>query len=227
MIPVLIVPILNGPDHLWRLLNSIDHPIRKIIVIDNGGVVDVSGDVPINVIQPGHNLGVAASWNLGLKVTPKVPWWLITNHDIVFGPGDLERLASTVDEDSFTRYFMRDMAAFALTQETLGRVGYFDENFHPAYDEDMDWDRRARLTGCKRVDVPFTGSHVGSATISTDAVYWSQNSRTHAANDEYYAAKWGGHKEGGETFDTPFDLGGDLRDWRLDPERLRTQGWVK
>ena len=43
------------------------------------------------VIQPGHNLGVAASWNLGIKATPLADWWLICNSDIKFGPGDLAK----------------------------------------------------------------------------------------------------------------------------------------
>jgi GT2 family glycosyltransferase len=235
MIPVLIVPILNQPELLLKLLTSIDHPIRKVVIIDNGDVVTYRPQmimshrnvIDYRVIAPGHNLGVAASWNLGMKVTPRVPWWLIVNHDLEFGPGDLARLDDCVDEYSDTHYFMNGMAAFALTQGTLSKVGYFDENFHPAYDEDLDWDRRAKLVGCQRVEVGFTGTHVGSATIHSDPELRAQNGRSHAANDVYYAHKWGGLKQGGEIFDSPFNEDGHIGDWRLDPERLRTQGWVK
>src|SRR6478609_1560237 len=95
-IPVLIVPILNQPELLYRMLKSIDHPVDRVVVIDNGDVVlDLSEDEPwgqLRIVRPGHNLGVAASWNLGLRVTPQAPWWLIVNHDLEFGPGDLARL---------------------------------------------------------------------------------------------------------------------------------------
>lgn len=225
MIPVLIVPILNQPELLYRMLNSIDYPVDRVVVIDNGGVVDDKGFD--RVIRPGHNLGVAGSWNLGMKVTPRAPWWLIVNHDLEFGPGDLARLDGMVDPASDTYYFMLGMAAFAITGFTLHKVGYFDENFHPAYDEDLDWDRRAKLVGCERVEVGWTGTHVGSATIHSDPSLRRQNGRTHGANDAYYSRKWGGTKQGGETFLTPFNRGGHVGDWRLEPGRLITQSWVQ
>ena len=68
-------------------------------------------------------------------------------------------------------------------------------------------------------------SHVGSATINANPRYREQNGRTHGANDDYYRVKWGGPKEGGETFTTPFNAGGHVGDWRLDPRRLRQQAW--
>jgi len=194
-----------------------------VVVIDNGNVTDFAGP---RIIRPGHNLGVAASWNLGMKATPRAPWWLISNHDLEFGPGDLETLDNCVDPRSDTHYFMLGMAAFALTGYTLSKVGYFDENFHPAYDEDLDWDRRAKLVGCERIEVGFSGTHVGSATIHSDPSLRAQNGRTHSANDIYYARKWGGPKQGGERFSTPFNRGGHVGDWRLEPERLRSQAWT-
>lgn len=229
-IPVLIVPVLNRLDLLYQMLDSIDHPVDRIIVIDNGTIIephDLPWDQPYHVIQPGHNLGVSGGWNLGLKVTPTAPWWLIANFDLTFGRGDLAQLEAMVDPASNDHYFMLGMALFAITRHTLRDVGYFDENFHPAYDEDLDWHRRALLAGSKRVDPPFTGVHVGSATIYSDPGYRRQNGATHSANDAYYARKWGGTKLGGETFSTPFNRGGHVGDWRLEPERLATQSWKK
>lgn len=224
MIPVLIVPILNRPELLDALLASIDHPIERIVVIDNGNVV---GNLPgVHVIHLPHNLGVSAGWNLGMKVTPDAPWWLISNHDIEFGSGDLAHLAEVVDPNVPDINYMLGMAAFAITQETLADVGYFDENFHPAYDEDLDYARRAQLVGVKEVQAGFTGKHVGSATIYADLDYRAQNGKTHPANDRYYEAKWGGNKQGGETFKTPFNMNVDIGFWQLDPLRLMRQAWI-
>jgi hypothetical protein len=230
-IPALIVPILTQPELLDRMLRSIDHPIDTIVVIDNGDVTvdwDMGHDMVLDrVIRPGHNLGVAASWNLGIKVTPQAPWWLIVNHDIEFGPGDLGRLEEAVDPRAGAVYFMFGMASFAITRPTLQAAGWADENIHPAYDEDLDWHRRMQLAGVVTVETGFTGKHVGSATIMSDPVLRAANGATHGANDAYYAQKWGGPKAGGETFQTPFDKGGHQGDWRLDIERLRNQAWPR
>jgi len=37
VIPNLIVPVLNRYDLLRRMLQSIDFPIRDLLIIDNGG----------------------------------------------------------------------------------------------------------------------------------------------------------------------------------------------
>lgn len=223
MIPVLIVPILSRPELLDALLASIDHPVGQIVVIDNGGVV---GDLPgVDVIRLPHNIGVSGGWNLGLKVTPQAGWWLIVNHDVQFGPGDLDRLVASVDPASPNVVSLLHWAAFALTHQTLADVGYFDENFHPAYDEDLDYAWRLRLAGATMLNLEFTGSHVGSATIYSNDEYRRRNRETHGANDRYYEAKWGGPKLGWEMFTTPFDKGGSVGSWQLDPGRIRDQAW--
>jgi hypothetical protein len=38
----MIVPILVGPDILRRMLDTIDYPIKKLIIIDNGDALQVS-----------------------------------------------------------------------------------------------------------------------------------------------------------------------------------------
>ncbi len=229
MIPVLVVPILTQPELLGKLLDSLDHPVGRIVIIDNGDVVGQLAETagPVRVIAPGHNLGVGASWNLGMKATPDAPWWLISNHDIEFGPGDLARADAAVEPGAAALYYMLGMAAFAVTRHAVRAVGLFDENIHPAYNEDLDWGRRADLAGVVKVQAGFTGSHVGSATIYSDPVLRAANGPTHMANDAYYAAKWGGSKQGGETFSTPFNRGGHVGDWRLDIDRLRSQAWPK
>jgi hypothetical protein len=239
VIPVRLVPILNQPALLVKMLDSIDYSVEQTIIIDNGAVIaDRGGNgwghsplVPdIRIIWPHHNLGVGASWNLGLKVTPKAPYWLIVNHDVEFGPGDLQRMDEAVDPIAAGLYLFSNelgLAAFAITRHTLNAVGYFDENIHPAYNEDLDFARRCDLAGLPRYEIGWTGTHVGSATINSDFYASAGNAVTHGLNDKYYEAKWGGSKLGGETFTTPFNKGGHLGDWRLDSERLRSQAWPK
>jgi hypothetical protein len=234
MIPVLICPILTRPELLDAMLKSIDEPIDKIVIIDNGDVVHSTEtpsafgpEVRTRIIRPGHNLGVATSWNLGMKATPQAPWWLIVNHDLTFGPGDLARMGHMVNPRAAALYFMFGMASFAITRHTLNAVGMFDESFINGYDEDLDYAHRCDLAGLKRVETGFTGTHVGSATIMSDPALRSWNGLSHGANDAYYARKWGGPKEGGETFDMPFNRKTGLGDWQFDFERYRNLTWPR
>jgi hypothetical protein len=149
------------------------------------------------------------------------------NHDIEFGPGDLARLEAMVEPRANAIYYTLGMAAFAVTPPTIQSVGFFDENIHPAYDEDIDWQRRARLIGVPEIEAGFSGTHVGSATIYADPLLRQYNGLTHGANDRYYAEKWGGPKDGSETFTSPFNRGGAMGDWTLDIRRLRDQSWPK
>ncbi len=228
MIPVLGVPVLNRSDLLYNMLESIDHPVGRIVVIDNGDVVsryELERIQPgIRLIKPGSNFGVAASWNLVMKSNPWAPWWFLVNNDIVFQPGDLARLEQTVQPEA-ALFHMMSFAAFALTRQALDVLGYFDENFHPAYDEDVDYAYRCQLATVPRIGVMSSARHIGSATIYGDKLYRTQNGKTHGLNDRYYERKWGGPKMGGETFTTPFDRGGSIGDWTLEPSRLREQGW--
>jgi GT2 family glycosyltransferase len=225
VIPALIVPVLNRYDLLWDMIRSAeaDAEIGEIVIIDNGGLL-IEGS-PHRVVQPTLNLGVAASWNLGMKVTPNAPWWAIVNSDIEFAPGDLRGLAHHM-ETVGSLAFIEGFAAFGIDRGALDKVGWFDENFHPAYYEDNDWGYRAHLAGVERSGLASGVKHVGSQTIGSSALYRQQNIRTFPANAAYYRAKWGG-LPGNEVFTTPFDAGGDLRSWQLDVGRLASQQWER
>lgn len=222
-IPVLICATLNRPDLLVKMLASIDEPVGQTVIIDNGGQVPPE----IEAIRLPHNIGCGGAWNLGFQVTPTASWWLVTNDDIEFGAGDLKRLVETVEPQRAAIYHLIGFAAFAVTPSVLQVVGGFDLNITPAYNEDVDMSRRCELAGVPRIEVGFSGRHQGSATIMADPVLRSINGATHGANDRYYRAKWGGEKQGGETFSTPFDRGGDVGEWRWNIAPMRSQAWPR
>jgi GT2 family glycosyltransferase len=193
-IPVLGIPHLNRADLLERGLKSIDYPVQTLVLVDNSngmslnrvpgtlgrmlGLVPVVVERVVTIFQP--NAGVAASWNQIVKQFP-APWWLISNDDIEFAPGDLGKLAAFVaaggrrycaDPDHCTYgdcptafcdrgtsapgiiYGNHGASWFALTAHGADAVGLFDENIFPAYLEDCDWSYRADLLGVRRCDVP-------------------------------------------------------------------------
>lgn len=220
MIPVLIVPVLS-PGRLGDMLASIDVPVGLRLIIDNGaGVTDADS----HVVRLPHNIGVAASWNLGMKATIGAPWWTIVNDDIVFAPGDLGRLIDAMEAPSPRIGALDGFAAFGINHAALARVGWFDENYHPAYVEDCDYERRCALLDVPIIALPAGLHHERSSTIRHPR-WGAANDRTYPANLAYHRAKWGGDIRGGERFATPFDTGGSASDWTLDPDRLVAQAW--
>lgn len=227
MIPVVGVPVLNRPDLLTRMIASLDVEVGRIVVIDNSTAGITRGiEFPPNtqVIHIGHNLGVAASWNLIVKATPMAKWWCIVNSDVEFMPGDLDRLTAQITSDPRTFAFLATLTAFGLTPEVHEAAGWFDENYVPAYGEDNDFVRRCSLAGIASLALPTGHRHDPSSTIGSDQIAMSENGRTFPENMRYHREKWGG-APGGEAFNSPFDKGGDVRDWRLSLKRLRDQTW--
>lgn len=198
MIPVLAVPVLL-PHRVDAMLASVDVPVGRLVVIDNGAGVDVPGAIHLP-----HNIGVAASWNLAIKLTPDAPWWAIVNDDIVFAPGDLARLAAGMDTEAPRIVTLDGMAAFGINRAVIKAVGWFDEDFVPAYCEDADMEYRCLLRGIPIIPLPAYLRHERSSTIA-DPRYGRQNGRTYPANAQWFIRKWGGPLRGGERYTVPFD----------------------
>jgi GT2 family glycosyltransferase len=224
MIPVLGVPILSSPNLLYEMIESINVPVGRLYVVDNGNVVDpsrINGDVYV----PGRNLGVAASWNNIITSNPDAPWLAIMNFDLVFAPGDLPRLVDHMETKGGVALLGVGFAAFALDRGAIENVGLFDENFYPAYFEDNDYDYRCRLASVPIVALPAAMTHKISSTLNSNPAYRDANARTFPQNGDYFRRKWGGTPYQ-EVYTTPFNEGGDIRSWQLDEKRLAAQSWT-
>ena len=190
MIPVLIVPVLARPELLYRMVASIDHPVGHLLVIDNGGVVGDPPDLPgiekVSVVRLPSNLGVAAAWNLGIKLTPHAPWWLVCNFDITFPPGSLARFAEVQTGGLVLSAAAPPWACFAIHDETVMHVGTFSEAYYPAYWEDVDYERRVRAAGIPVTQTDIPVHHDNSSTI---AAIKNRNVETFMANQSYYNRK--------------------------------------
>jgi len=193
MIPVMIVPILTRPEILSNMLASIDHKVQHLILIDNG---DCVYDLPWNenilqtsVIKMPANLGVAGSWNLGIKATPFAPWWLIVNFDVTWPAGSLKMFAQQASVDQILLcQCAQPWSAFALGENIVRRVGLFDEGFHPAYFEDNDYQRRCTNEVIRSSNIPV--DHENSSTLA--AGYVERNYATFASNCDFYQSGGGG-----------------------------------
>ena len=159
-----------------------------LAVSGNGNVLDYW------VSQPAKNLGVAASWNYGIKQHVNDGIWFIANVDTEFGSGDLAALLKSADFDfqmSVPSWIgiNGDWRVFALNIWMIRLIGWFDENFVPIYCEDADYERRAFLAKVPARYLTGTSTHVGSATINSSHAMRARNDRTYALNVEYYRSK--------------------------------------
>lgn len=191
MIPALIVPVLARYELLDQMIASIDHPVGHLVVIDNGDELDCIGSryaSRVTLLNLPANLGVAGSWNLGIKATPFASWWLIANFDVTFPPGSLSRFADEASRDALVLSGgAPPWCAFALGDKVVQRVGLFDERFHPAYFEDNDYERRIAAAGMsvEHTDIPV--NHRNSSTL--EAGFATMNSRTFSDNAEWHGRK--------------------------------------
>jgi GT2 family glycosyltransferase len=231
MAPAFIgIPILNRLDLLSHCLLAIDHPAEVVEVNNNAtdgsfrrdlerltGERSLAGDgVGVQTLQQERNLGVAASWNLILRTG-----FASGRQSVLIGSNDtflrLGSLAAALAGDP--EVGIRHLCAwnfFLIRRFVLEEVGWFDENFYPAYKEDQDYSYRCALAGVRRANVDGAGGeHVGSATINSDQRYRGRNGYTHDWNGRYYAEKWGGDA-GQERYVRPFDRAG--KDWRWWPD---------
>lgn len=188
----LIVPVLNRFDLLKRMLESIDVE-ATVYVINNSGrawpLQVLNPKVTIWWIDLPSNLGVASSWNLGIKMLPFESRWFISSADVVFAPGDLSLLDSAKPDaltlvDSFPYY-----QTFAVGESVVEKIGLFDEALHPIYFEDNDFERRIENAGLRVDWLPLKLGHDNSSTINSDKSLALKNQTTFLANQKYFVEK--------------------------------------
>ena len=186
MIPMLVVPTLTRHDLLDRMLRSVDHPVGHLVVIDNSGRGIVGGSGPwerMTVLPMPVNLGVAASWNLAVRVAHREPYVLVCSDDMWWPSGVLGEVSRIASEETLVLSGnFPHWQAFALGMGVVARVGLFDEGFFPAYFEDKDYERRMSAVGVEPVFGPST-EHENSSTLKTPgAEFGRMNGRSWDAN---------------------------------------------
>jgi GT2 family glycosyltransferase len=196
MIPSMIVPTLTRHDLLTQMLKSIDYPVGLLIIVNNhpsanfedtNSIPDCVADY--RVLNMPANLGCAGSWNLGVKLSPFAPWWMVVSDDVVFQPGALEGFAAECSPDGLT---LSDewphYQFFGVGENVVEKVGLFDENLYPANFEDDDYQRRCEVAGVSIRQVTAPHTHVKQATVHA-ADWVAQNARTYNANEVYFVRK--------------------------------------
>lgn len=162
-----------------RLLNSIDFCVDHFVIVVpkrlsnlvRVSLTESSQHLPNIEFKsiPRDVIGVAETWNVILNAYPSAPWFLISAYDVMFLPGQLSdfskrfwkrsglldrRINATVNF-AHTKWFNmhggKGFNLFALTQEVVHNVGFFDENIYPAFWEDRDYLYRLKLWGGAKI----------------------------------------------------------------------------
>lgn len=194
MIDHVIIPVLNRYDLLNRCLDSIPLGVR-ILVIDNGDAYQAGERESVRVLRLPANLGVPASWNLGIKLLPFASGWLLLNSDAWFEAGAWDDLSRDADPEGITLAGSPPWCCAWISSAAAERVGLFCEAYYPAYMEDIDYEERARRLG---VRVSYSAARVGhdnSSTINSDTHLARKNEWSHARNIGIHNARYHGLAE--------------------------------
>lgn len=194
MIPVLSIPVLNRYDLLDQNLNTIDYPVKEILIINNGKELYESPrkDLNVRVLNLPSNLGMSGSWNLTIKLYPHEPLWIFSSADTHWIPGSLEQLYNESGKDKLVMT-TEGWSCFSLGENIVREVGLFDEYFYPIYFEDNDYYERVMRSSLKdgyvngsiKVNVP----HGASQTIQSDNNLMTRNHETFQLNEKYFNKK--------------------------------------
>jgi GT2 family glycosyltransferase len=189
VIPALVVPVLTKYDLLYTMLDSIDERVDVLFVVDNGGQISQQTITALNrehigrryVMRMPTNLGVATSWNLGIKALPFAEWWMVANFDVVWPAGSIGLLAKSARRDAVVLSGgTPPWCAYTIGDDVVKRVGLFDEGLHPAYWEDLDYQRRCEAAGVRVIRSEIRVEHANSSTLGQG--FHGVNARTFPEN---------------------------------------------
>lgn len=198
--------LANNLQDLATNMADLDH----LIIVDNG---NQSFAIPRGLVgktsvhRPNSNLGVSGSWNFMMRksfLELGCDYLLLLNDDIVLGKTK-QQVLTVANKNPTAELIVGGFfwSTILLRKSIIDSVGYFDENFFPAYYEDNDYHYRcslAKVHAPTGVDGLTPVVRINSATIKKNP---SLNSGF-GANGIYYKKKWGGYPCK-EQFTTPFN----------------------
>lgn len=207
----IVMPAIHPENTKHCLLSMSGHTRARVILIDNaadGVLAGTSWPNEIHAHLPqGRNLGVAASWNLGarLALDEGAGYVTLCSTSMRFtrdgGTALCDIADFCIDNTQWPHGFesMHGWHLITLGRRTFDEVGYFDEQFWPAYYEDNDYIHRMRAAGILEEpgeprwhrEIPWV------PTLRYDCVGDGHAIRHGVtvdleANLAYYVAKWGG-----------------------------------
>jgi hypothetical protein len=218
-IPVISAAIVNEPYWLYRLIASIDYPTDNLVIVNNNGKGEITQELDnmtkithkfikkITVCHLPANIGLAGAWNLTIKCYMNSPWWIFVNHDISFSLGLLKELAEAAEKDKEAGMVFGHGGDFGdgsydvmlIKDWVIQTHGLFDENFYPAYCEDIDYIMRIKTQPIKQIMLGKSYFHglgtnyyeTGENTKKSDPLLKEKLEHINKVNIDYLDSKWG------------------------------------
>ncbi|HEY7824002.1 MAG TPA: hypothetical protein VIG24_14270 [Acidimicrobiia bacterium] len=187
---MLVVPTLTRHDLLQRMLRSVDGPVDHLVVIDNSGrgvdIPDGPWQESTLLVMP-SNLGVAASWNLAIKMAHRDPFVMIASDDMWWPEGAMDRFVEqSAEERLVVSETWPHWCAFTIGMGVVSKLGLFDEGYYPAYYEDTEYERRSERAGVSLLHGPAV-HHENASTLNTpERGFGAKNNQSHRKNAELY-----------------------------------------
>lgn len=213
------IPIYKELPHIEENLDSIgDYP--HMLIVDNSanGWCRRFEKKGAHVVYRPENIGVARSWNLGIREGRD--YTFLVSSSVRFNSRFyfvFHMLKTMVQEQvpgiEYGMFTQLGWHCNAISHLTVEKCGLFDENFYPAYEEDVDYCRRLYLAGLhtnKRGGtiggtIPITSIDAKPVEIAATIKQAGLQVNFNRLRD-YYIEKWGGDHDN-EKFDTPFNSG--------------------
>jgi len=220
-IPVIGTAIVNTPHWIKRLIESVDYPTDNFVIFNNNGreqitqeleqIIRENQDHPfikkIHLTHMPSNIGCSGAWNLIIKSFITSPYWIITNHDVAFLPGFLEKMVELASDSEVGMVHGQGgdfndggWDLFLIKDWVIKSHGLFDENLYPAYGEDVDYIMRLKHHPIKRIStvgIPFLHGYStnyyegGEQTKKGEPGLSKRLSEVNLINFEYLTEKWG------------------------------------
>lgn len=221
-IPVIGTAVVKNPYWVTRLLMSIDYPVENFVVINNNGTGEIEAELDklkyishnfvqnIKVCHLPSNIGCAGAWNLIIKSYMMCPYWVIVNDDVSFGVGFLSEMVSVANSDQDIGMIhghpgdsnLGSWDLFLIRDYIIQQFGLFDENFYPAYCEDLDYLMRFMHRPIKKVISLNANYYHGNGDKTQYNTEGSQTKKhsihlekmlemANTINHEYLQKKWG------------------------------------
>lgn len=172
-----------------------------------------------------ENRGLARSWNDGLREAydDGADLALLLNDDLFFISDGFDRFIDfgRSRRDYAVAYLnglegvnsayantirAQDFACCIITPLAIAQVGYFDQNFAPAYFEDNDYYKRCRVLGVDIIATPdVLVVHDRSKTTRDNPEIRQHHEDIFHANRDYFTRKWGSDNCDHDVFKHPFN----------------------
>ena len=201
VIPVIVEEVTD------RCLETYDLDWKQLILVDNSknSFAKKYEGRGTEIHYYPNNLGVSASWNIGVKSDAEFLW--IVSSSMIFNKGFSELVEATNNlADEYGLLSDHGWHCIGFTRKTFGIVGMFDEEFYPGYFEDNSYAYRLKINNIHnignhniaRVDINATCQ--GTALALKAGVVHPEFTQLR----ELYKKMWGGYP-GEETYLTKFN----------------------